>query len=130
MKTAHFVEFFSPGTFVSEVSRKPIESWDTGVALAMAANISERHNAKPYGFQFLTKFRNDDELDSREVARSPTYFFGVKIRTLAEVAAENDPNEEILHSNMRTNGWERVVTTTSGWKCTLPLGPEDVVLDT
>lgn len=125
MKTAHFVEFFSPGTFVSEVSRKPIESWDTGVALAMAANITERHNAKPYGFQFLTKFRN-----SREVARSPTYFFGVKIRTLAEVAAENDPNEEILHSNMRTNGWERVVTTTSGWKCTLLLGPEDVVLDT
>jgi len=45
----HFVDFFSPGTFVSEQSRRPIDKWDASIAVEMANGIKERHNAKPCG---------------------------------------------------------------------------------
>ena len=44
----HFVTFYSPGTFVSETSTEPIDSWDVEKAVAMSRGIVERHGAKPY----------------------------------------------------------------------------------
>lgn len=126
--TKHFVTFYSPGTFCAEESTKPIESWDTAVALRMASSVTERHNAKPYAFTFTTRSRGDSDLDSKVTARSPLYYFGVKVETLAEIEARRDPNDRILIANMRGNGWPRVVTTTSGWKATMPLRDGDVVL--
>ncbi len=38
----NFVEFLSPGTFVSESTRKPIDSRDIEVAKAMAREIVDR----------------------------------------------------------------------------------------
>lgn len=129
MMSRHFVTFYSPGTFVAEQTTREIEGWDPQAARAMAATITERYNAKPYGFQFSTRSRGEADLDSHETARSPMYYFSVKVETLAEVEARNDPKEEILRSNMRSNGWDRIIVTTSGWKCSQPLGPNDVVLD-
>lgn len=124
----HFVTFYSPGTFCAEESTKPIESWDTAVALRMAADVTERHNARPYAFAFTTRSRGDSDLDSKVTARSPLYYFGVKVETLTEIEARRDPSDRILIANMRTNDWQRVVTTTSGWKATMPLREGDVVL--
>lgn len=124
----HFVEFFSPGTLFAETTRQPIEHWDTKLALSMASAIVERYDAKPYGFRFSTRARGELDLDSHEVARSPMYYFGVKIETRAEVEARATEGDAILITNMRVNKWEQVVTTTSGWKCTVPLLDGDVVL--
>jgi hypothetical protein len=126
----HFVTFYSPGTFMAEQSALPIVSWDTAKALEMAAGVKERHGATPYGFRFSTRGRGPDDLDSREIAKSPMYYFGVKVETLAEVEARGDPGESIRRANMRGNGWDRIATTTSGWKWTQPLGADDVVLET
>ncbi len=125
----HFVTFYSPGTFVDEETRTPIDAWDVAAAFAMAKDITERHDAKPYAFQFTTRSRGDDDLDSKEVARSPMHYFGVKIETIEEISARRRPKERTLLANMRSNGWDRIVTTTSGWKTSRPLGAEDVVLD-
>lgn len=123
---AHFVTFFSPGTFVAETTTKPIESWDVQAAKKMAGKITERYAARPYGFQFTTRSRNDNELDSKVTKTSPMYYMGCKVETLAEVEAREP--KSILASNMRVNGWDRIVTSTTGWKWSQPLEKDDVVL--
>lgn len=126
--TRHFVTFYSPGTFVAEESTRPIAAWDVVQAKAMAKTIKERHGATPYGFRFTTRGRGSADLDSREQARSPMYYLGGTVETLAEVEARNAPDEEILRSNMRGNGYDRIIVNTNSWKGTYPLMPDDIVL--
>ncbi len=125
----HFVTFYSPGTFISEQSSKPIDSWNPNAAVDMARGIKERHGALPYGFQFSTRARGPDDLDSKETERSCFYWLGGKVETLEEVEARNDPKEQVLRSNMRGNGYKRVITNTNSWRFTGPLGDSDIVLD-
>lgn len=125
----HFVNFLSPGTFVSEQTSKPIESWDVNAAQDMARGIIERHGATPYGFFFTTRERGPDDLDSKQTARSATYYLGGTVETAEQVFARNDPKEAILRSNIRSNGYDRIITNTNSWKFTAGLRPDDVVLD-
>lgn len=125
----YFVEFFSPGTFVSEKTTKEIDCHDTKLAMIMTKEIEERHGAVPYGFQFITRERSDDELDSKITYRSSMYFLGGKVETLEEVQARNDPKERILLGNMECNGIKRIIINTNSYKITLPLEDGDVVLD-
>lgn len=126
----HFVTFFSPGTFVAETSTKEVESWDVDAARKMAEGIEERYGAVPYGFQFTTRSRGPDDLDSKVSARSPMYYLPhCKVQSLEYLEARNRPDERILVRNMKSNGWDRVVTTAKGWKWTQPLEPHDVVLE-
>lgn len=125
----HFVQFYSPGTFVSEISEREIDSWDVEKAKELARAIKERHNATPYGFKFITRSRKDDELDSRLSDSSGMYYLGGKIRHLDFIILENNPDEQTLIWNMKMNGWDRVVTNTNSWKITQPLEEDDVVLE-
>jgi len=124
----HFVTFYSPGTFVSEATTKPINTWDVEVARGMARRITERYGATPYGFRFTTRTRRDGDLDSKQSATSPMYFLGGKVETLAQVKARATKKDHILVTNMENNKHERVITNTNSWKITLPLGKKDVVL--
>lgn len=123
----HFVAFYSPGTFVAENTQLPIDAWDVSVAKKMARGIIERHGATPYGFRFITRSRGDQDLDSRVTAKSGMYFLGGTVETLDDVKAR-EPKESILVSNMECNGWDRVITTTNGWKWTQTFEKDDVVL--
>src|SRR5208337_1301855 len=114
----HFVTFYSPGTFVSEQTEKPIDSWDIEKAKKMARKIKERYDATPYGFRFSTRSRGDKDLDSKVTATSPMYYLGGKVETLAEVKARATEEDRILVSNMEINGYERIITNTNSWKCT------------
>ena len=105
----HFVTFFSPGTFVGEMTAKPIGAWDVDVAVKMAGDIVERYGARPYGFRFSTRSRNNDELDSKQSAQSGVYYLGGRVETLADVEVRNDPNEKVLRSNMRANDIDKVI---------------------
>jgi hypothetical protein len=124
----HFVTFYSPGTFTAETTTKPIDAWNVDDAVAMAALITERHGAKPYGFRFTTRGREAHELDSKEIATGPMHYIGGKVETLEEIRARHNPDERILLSNMECNGWSRVWTTTEGWRWTQPLKDDDVVI--
>lgn len=124
----HFVIFYSPGTMVSEQSTQEIDSWNVREATTRADEIIERHNAIPYGFQFFTKERDDEDFDSKETDRSNMYYVHCNIETLQEIEKRNDPEDNILISNMKCNGWDKVAVTTKGWKGTYPLNEDDVVL--
>ena len=125
----HFVTFYSPGTFVHETTTKEIASWDVEQAKVMARDVVERYAAKPFGFQFTTRSRGPDDFDSSETARSPFYYLGGKVYTLVEIEARNDPDEKILRSNMRSNGYDRVIVNENSYRSTHPLNEGDVVLD-
>lgn len=126
---AHFVQFYSPGTFVAEISEKPIKSWDIEAAKQMARSIKERLGACPYGFQFITRSRTAKDLDSKQTAKSPFYFLGGVVETLAQVKARASDKDRILISNMECNKWARIITNTNSWRWTQPLEPTDIVLD-
>lgn len=128
-KQQHYVTFYSPGTFFAETTAKPIKKWDVDEAVEMAHAISERYGARPYGFRFSTRGRDDDELDSRELRTSHLYYLGGRIETIAEIEARNDPDDRILLSNMRCNEWDRIVVNDNSWRWSQPLGKDDVVLD-
>lgn len=125
----HFVTFYSPGTFFSEDTTKPVEAWDVDAAVEMARGIKERYGATPYGFRFTTRGRADDELDSKVIAKSPFYYLGGRIETKAEVFARNDPKENILRANMEGNGYDRIIINENSWRFTAGLNADDVVLD-
>jgi len=125
----HFVTFYSPGTFVAEESSYPIASWDVNKAKEMAHGVTERYGATPYAFLFSTRSRDAADLDSKLSAESPLYHLGGKVETLAQVEARNDPKEKILLSNMRSNGFDRIVVNDNSWRSVQPLGETDVVLD-
>jgi hypothetical protein len=122
-----FVTFYSPGTFVAEQTTKCIASWDVQKALKLLPEIEERYGAKPYGFQFSTKKRGLRDMEPHEIERSPFYYVNCKVQTLADVEAEG-PKCAILAQNMRSNKWDRIVTTTQGWAWSQPLNENDVVL--
>jgi hypothetical protein len=126
----HFVTFVSPGTFFTEQTTKEINSWDTKKAIKMAKSVLERYNATPFGFYFSTRARKNNELDSKVVNKSCMYYIGSigKIETLEEIESRHDPEDSILISNMKGNNWDRVFTTTKGWKATLPIGKGDKVV--
>ncbi len=128
MMQQHFVTFYSPGTFVAEMTERPIASWDTKLAVQMSKKISERYNAKPYGFRFTTRARSAKELDSKIVKTSCLYYIEGKVETLKQVEERNDPKESILLSNMRCNKYKRVITTNTPWRWTQPLEDGDIVL--
>lgn len=125
----HFVTFYSPGTFVSEESELPIDSWNIKKAQEMAHGITERYNATPYAFQFSTRTRGPNDLDSKVTKRSALYHLGGRIETLAEVEARNDPTEDILRRNMRCNDIARVIINNNSWRHTMPFTEKDVRLD-
>lgn len=127
--TQHFVTFYSPGSFVAEMTTHPIDEWDTDTAVEMARSIRERHGAAPYGFRFTTRTREPQDLDSHVSASSGLYWLGGKVETLAEVIERNDPAESILRQNMSGNGWDRIITNTNSYRWTQPLVDGDVVLD-
>lgn len=120
----HFVVFESPGTFFSEMTEKEIDSWDVEKAKKMVSKITERYNATPYGFHFITRGRED-----HDIARSGTYYLGGVVQTLKELEAENNPENRILISNMKGNKWKKVITNTNSYKITRPFLKEDVLLE-
>lgn len=125
----HYVTFYSPGTFFAETNTEAVDIWDIEVATERARTVLQRYNATPYGFQFTTRGRAPDDLDAKEIARSPLYYLGGLVETLAEVKARATDADRILISNMECNGWNRIITNTNSWKWTQPLKDTDVVLD-
>lgn len=125
----NFVTFFSPGTFFSEETTKEIDEWNVDLAMEMAKDIYERYDAKPYGFKFYTRERNENDFDSKETNRSGLFYLGGKVFTVKELEDKNDPEDSILIMNMKGNGYDRCVVNTNSWKFTGMLSDGDTVLD-
>lgn len=127
--SAHFVTFYSPGTFVPEQRTLSVENWDIAAATALADSVVERYGATPHSFRFSTRSRGPEDLDSKETSHSPLYFLGGKIETLAEVKARATKEDETLLWNMEHNDIPRIVTNENSFKATIPFQDGDVMLD-
>lgn len=127
----HFVTFFAPGSFMAETSTQEIASWDVDEAVRMAGETTMRYGARPYAFKFFTMARGEEDFEPKTTKTGNLYYLGGKIRTLAEVEADNDPKEEILRSNMRINKMEKVITNDNSWRFTGEFDPDngDMLLD-
>lgn len=126
MVERHFVDFFWPGIIFADHTVKQISSWDEKEALEIWKSFSEKN--KPYGFQFFTKARTDEELDSKEVKRSGTYFINGTILSLDEIEREGNPGNRILINNMRCNGWDKIVRTMPPCCWTQPFEEDDKII--
>ena len=124
----NFVIFYSPGTFVAERTVKQVASWSIPKALKLMTDVKERHGAVPYGFCFLTKKRGLRDFEPKEIARSGMHYVNCRVETLDEITRRGDPEESTLLANMRSNGWDRIVTSKTGWAWSQPFRKGDVVL--
>ncbi len=110
-----------------ETSELPIDSWNVEEAKRLSRGIKERYDATPYGFYFTTRERKEDELDSKEVARSQMHYLGGRVMTLEDVKEEM-PDERILIANMTNNNYDRVVVNTNSYRSILPFNDGDVIV--
>lgn len=133
----NYVEFYSPGTFVSECSRRPIAAWDILAAIELANGITERHSAKPYAFRFVTMLEGEPVSDGRggtlnvqprELKKSALHWLGGEVRTYDEVCAANLPDESILRDNMRCNRMSAIVVNKNSWQFTGEFNTGDVIV--
>lgn len=128
----HFVTFFSPGTFVSEYTTKPIKSRNTKLAAQMAREIKERHGATPYGFRFETRIKF---IAARITAESPSvktskmFYLGGCVRSSAKVLAGKHPTEKILRENVKSNKYPAIIVNRNSYEIACPFLKGDVLLD-
>lgn len=134
MPRQHFVQFFSPGTLVSETSTLPIDKRDTHLAADMARTITERHGAKPYGFQFITKIVAEPVPDGeggtldvtpKEVERSGTHYITGELTLYDEVPL----CEDTLRSNMRRNRHPIYIENNNSYRFTISFEESDCIVD-
>jgi hypothetical protein len=122
----HTVTFYSPGTFISETTIRPIKKIDVNKAVEMAQSIEDRYGAKPYAFSFTsTSFFGKKKISGK-------YYLKGKVRTLEELKLENNPENTILIQNMELMQADRIIETTTPWKWAsllYMLYNEDVVLE-
>jgi hypothetical protein len=90
--------------------------------------VKERYGARPFGFRFITRGRDKNALDSKVIKESKMYYLGGIIKTLKEIKSEGNPDNDILISNMRCNGYDRIIENTNSYRWTAPLREGDVVL--
>ena len=106
MLTKNFVQFFRPGFMFSEEETVPIKSWDVNEALKI---IKDKNMKNIYGFRFLTRGREDDELDSQIIKQSGMYFFFFLVQSLKDIEDERNLENRTLIGNMKCNGWTHAI---------------------
>jgi hypothetical protein len=116
MMEKHFVNFYSPGTFVSECTSKEIDGWDVDLAMSMARSIKERHGAVPFGFKFETQV--SDGWEPKTIHESGMYYLGGRLLTIGDIPDTKE--NETLRWNMKCNHIETVIENTNSWKTTMP----------
>lgn len=130
----HYVEFYSPGMLMAEVSRREIAEWDPRLAVGIAGTITERHGATPFGFRFVTVLTADPVSDGmggtldvheRELSRSGTYYLPD-----SRVVTYEQETGHIARENMKGNGYPLGVETIRGYRSAHYFEEGDFIVDT
>ena len=100
-----YVEFFFPGSFASETSAQEVASRADAVELPRGA----------YGYRFFARReieQGGEVLKGERKDIGPMTYYG-EVLTLEDVQSLTG-DYRILASNMKCNGWDRVVRTVRG----------------
>ncbi len=109
--TRLFVEYFYPGILVNESSSQEVEARD-------AQKCAREIPKGAFMFRFYDVFYMEDAeteevLNRKRLNESKAYYVdGVALDK--EGVKKEIPNNEILLSNMRANGWDKVIKTRTG----------------
>jgi hypothetical protein len=109
VKTTTYVTYDLPGFFMPEQYTRIVEQRDSQAAANAAPDGA-------YAFTFhdiVGATVNGTTLTSQPVHRSGRYFIGGTVRNATEVEAMPG-DHSILLSNMRNNGWNRVIFCLTG----------------
>jgi hypothetical protein len=113
------VTFYSPGTFFCEQSSFEVEGRDLSKCAAMAkTDVTERYNAKPFGFRFE---------DGNGKKLSGMHYLTGRVITYDEVP--DDAEHRIMRCNMRDPLQCVVVENTNSFRYTGEFAEKDVILD-
>lgn len=103
----HYVEFLYPGSFFNESSAREVETRDPSAV---------QTPREAFGYKFFDRqeyvAQDGEVLVGEPRNRSGTHYFG-RLMSLADVKREV-PDSDILQSNMKSNGWKKVVRTRHG----------------
>jgi hypothetical protein len=114
----HYVTFLSPGSFFPEESTRKVDGWYPDL---------ERQSLLADGafaFYFTTRERADDELDSRQTAKSGRYYLGGEVFHLSSLP--QDAAHRTLRSNIEQfEGQNAIKCRTGNWQ---PFLPADTLL--
>ena len=124
----HFVTFKSPGMATAEHTTKEITPGTRSRPLRWPTTYWNATAPSPTASTSPPGPAPPQELDSKNIAKSGTYFMGGKIQTLQEVMANPTGNKTLIE-NMKGNHWDQVVTVTKGHQWTSPILKDDAVLD-
>ena len=108
MREQLYVRFLYPGTFFSESSTKAVDSDDVGDLYPLPS--------RAFGFRFEKRWEGEDPTgrpmtgDFEKVG--PFHYIDGEIFTIDELP--EDSSYDILRSNMRGNGYERVIKCRTG----------------
>ena len=133
--TKHYVTFVSPGTFFSETSRRPIAACDIKTACKMAKSVEERYGATPYGFYFTTFVTaapvqiggKTFKTEEKKQAESGMHFITGTLRRYNQTTF--GPDEEILKSNVESNGYWVLVENRNSYRCVQPFDESALLID-
>lgn len=118
MQLRKYICFMMPGSFVAEMREHDITYSE--------APEAPKHCFAYYFFsRYVTQDPQGNVINGPAFNETPVTYRG-KEYTLEELTTLNDPKHKILISNIKCNGWARVVHTVAGnW---LPLKDGDTVV--
>lgn len=102
----------------------------------MAMSISERHGAKPYAFQFVTRLTHHDipdggggflKVQPREIRRSGRFFINGKVMQYRDIPETQE--NRTLRDNMRWSRHPVAVETKNSYRHVSYFEAEDCIVD-
>ncbi len=118
-----YVEFQYPGLLFSNISTQEVETRDT-------SKLDMPKNAFAFNFFDIISMTIEVdgelvELESKRIHKSNLHYYGGKVYTAQEIRRKF-PQEKTLISNMRINGYKKVIKCRTGnWQ---PLEKDDVFI--
>lgn len=133
----HYIIYHTPGDgFKRAMFPTDLElDWQTSKleaideAVERSADMNAENPAfRPFAFNFLTKARGENDLDSHVEAQSHLFWLGGHVESVSDLIARNDPTERIIVNNMRDLNADYVITNRNSFTWVQPFSPGDVVL--
>lgn len=112
-----YVNIMSTGTFFTEQDKIKVKDKNLKNILKKVKTITQRHNAKPFGFRFE---------DGNGENASGIYYITGKVLKYDDIP---DDLPGFLKSNMRCNNWPICIENTNSYKFTCQFEPKDKIID-